>query len=117
MRIRINSGFSLGELITIMGIMTVLAVIAVPNMVAWRQNAQLRRAAQDVYSNVQKAKLEAARRNATITVTFRANDYVVYLDNDNDWAYDVGEEITGPIPWSDYPGVSLDTTQGGGDGL
>ncbi len=117
MRIRNNSGFSLGELITVMGILTVVLAIAIPGFIGWRNNAQLRRAAQDVYSNLQKAKVEAARRNTAITVTFSANDYVIYVDADSDWAYDVGEEIKGPIPWSEYPGVRIDTAEGGGDGL
>ena len=52
---RKDAGFSLGELITIMGILTVLAAIALPNFIGWRSKAQLGRAAQDVYSQFQKA--------------------------------------------------------------
>jgi type IV fimbrial biogenesis protein FimT len=113
---RKDSGFSLMELMTVIGILDILAAIAIPGFMTWRHNAQLRRAALDVYSNLQKAKVEAARRNTTITVTFSANDYVVYVD-DGDWNYEAGEEITGPIPWSNYAGVSVDTAEGGGDGL
>jgi type IV fimbrial biogenesis protein FimT len=113
---RKDSGFSLTELMTVIAILAILSAIAIPGLIAWRNNAQLGRAARDVYSNFQKAKIEAARRNTVVTMTFRANDYVVYLD-DGDWNYEAGEEIAGPIPWSSYPGVSLDTAEGGGDGL
>jgi type IV fimbrial biogenesis protein FimT len=113
---RKNSGFSLMELMVAIGLISILAAIAIPNFIAWRSNAQLGRAARDVYSNFQKAKVEAARRNTVVTMTFSANDFVVYLD-DGDWNYEAGEEIAGPFPWSDYPGVSLDTAEGGGDGL
>lgn len=114
---RKDSGFSLLELMTVIGILTILGAIAVPGLVSWRQNAQLRRATLDVYSNLQKAKIEAARRNTPVTITFGSNDYVVYVDANNDWTYQAGEEIAGPVPWSRYTGVGIDTAEGGGDGL
>ena len=114
---RKDSGFSLMELMTVIGILAILAAIAIPSLIGWRSKAQLGRAARDVYSNFQKAKVEAARRNTAITITFSANDYVVYVDANSDWTYQNGEEITPPIPWSNYAGVSIDTSEGGGDGL
>lgn len=105
------------ELMTVIGILAILAGTAIPGLIAWRNNAQLQRAALDVYSNLQKAKVEAARRNTAITVTFSPNDYVVYVDANSDWTYQPGEEIARPIQWSIYAGVSIDTAEGGGDGL
>jgi type IV fimbrial biogenesis protein FimT len=115
---RKDSGFSLMELMVTIGVVAILATIAIPNFVEWRSNSQLGRAARDVYSNFQKAKFEAARRNTVVTMTFRAveNDYLVWVD-EGAAGYQPGEEIVGPIPWSSYPGVSLDTSEGGGDGL
>ncbi len=114
---RNNKGFSLIEIMTVIGILAILAGVATPSLISWRHNAQLRRAAQDVYSNLQKAKVEAARRNTAITITFSSNDYVVYIDANSDWTYQNGEEIARPIAWSKYAGVSIDSSEGGGDGL
>ena len=113
---RNNKGFSLGEVITIMGIITTLAAIAVPSYMSWRANTQMKRATQEIYSIFQKAKIEAARRNAAITITFNANGGTVYFDSDGDFVPDVGEEVLNTMNLSEYPTVTLDTSQGGGQG-
>ena len=121
MQIRKEAGFSLGELITIMGILMVLAAIAIPSYLDWRSKAQLSRAARDVYSGLQKVKVEAVRRNQICGITFRdaENDYVVYVENGvPPYQYDNGvDDLIKTVDWSDYPGVRLDTSRGGGDGL
>jgi type IV fimbrial biogenesis protein FimT len=108
MRIRNNSGFSLGELITVMGILTVMATIAVPNLIGWRSTAQLGRAAQDMYSTFQKAKIEAARRNVTVAITRAGNIFTAYVDSNGDFS-PTGEEVINTLDLSQYPGVSLDS--------
>ena len=120
MRIRNNAGFSLGELITIMGILLVLGAIAIPSFIQWRSKAQVSRAARDVYSSLQKAKVEAVRRNELCGVHFRAaeNDIVIYVEPDlPPYGYDGDDPVIKIVEFSDYPGVRLDTSRGGGDGL
>ncbi len=112
-----GAGFTLMELMTVIAIMAILASIAVPGYISWRNNAQLRRAALDVYSNFQKAKIEAARRNATCAITFTGNGFTTYVDSDGDVNLDGGEFVINTTNWSQYPGVRLDSTEGGGDGL
>ena len=120
MRVRNDAGFSLGELITVMGILLVLGAIAIPSFIDWRSKAQLSRAARDVYSSLQKVKVEAVRRNQICGITFRdaENDFVIYVESDlPPYGYDGDEVVIKTVEWSDYPGVSLDTSRGGGDGL
>ena len=109
MRIRNNAGFSLGELITIMGILLVLAAVAIPNFIEWRSKAQVSRAARDVYSSLQKAKVEAVRRNQLCGIDFRdaENDIVIYVETGlPPYGFGGGDIEIKTVEWSDYPGVT-----------
>ena len=116
---RNQSGYSLIELLTVIGILAILAAFALPDLIGWRNKAQLGRAARDVYSSFQKAKLEAIRRTASCAVTFDATSYKVFVDSNQNLVLDAGEQILLSAIWSGYPGVSLDASQAGceGDGL
>ena len=116
---RNNKGFSFMELMTVIAVLSILAAIAIPNFISWRNNAQLGKAARDVYSSFQKAKAESIRRNANCGIKFRANDYVIFMDSNLNFDFDAGtDEVIQTINWSEYPGVKLDPSEGGdGDGL
>ena len=116
---RNTKGFSLMELMTVIAVLAILSAIAIPGFIGWRNNAQLGRAARDVYSSFQKAKLESVRRNENCGIEFRAvqNDYFIYMDSNANFVFDAGEDVIQTVNWSQYPGVRLDLTQGGGDGL
>ena len=105
-------------MLTALGIIAIVASIAVPSIISWRNNSQLRRATQDLYSNFQNAKVQAVRNNTICAIVFNggAGSYTIFMDNDQDFTLDPGEDIR-TVSWSEYPGVSLDTSQGGGDGL
>ena len=115
---RSKTGFTLMELLTVIAIIAILAAIALPGFVGWRNKAQLSRAARDVYSSFQKAKMESVRRNGNCGIEFRANDYVIYMDSDLSFDFNaVNDQVIQTVNWSQYPGVKLDQSKGGGDGL
>lgn len=116
---RNNQGFSIMELMTVIAIFSILAAIAIPGFIGWRNNAQLGRAARDVYSSFQKAKMESVRRNENCGIKFLANNYVIYMDSNLNFDFDAGiDQVIQTINWSEYPGVRLDLDEGGdGDGL
>ena len=65
-----ESGFSLIELLVIIVIIAILAAIAIPGFSAWLPNYRLRQAARDVYSNLQRAKVNAIKSNSEWRVYF-----------------------------------------------
>ena len=65
-----ETGFSLIELLVIIVIIAILAAIAIPGFSAWLPNYRLRQAARDVYSNLQRAKVNAIKSNSEWRVYF-----------------------------------------------
>ncbi len=65
-----ESGFSLIELLVIIVIVAILAAIAIPGFSAWLPNYRLRQASRDVYSNLQRAKVNAIKSNSEWRVYF-----------------------------------------------
>jgi type IV fimbrial biogenesis protein FimT len=65
-----ESGFSLIELLVIMVIFAILAAIAIPAFSSWLPNYRLRQAARDVYSNLQRAKVNAIKSNSEWRIYF-----------------------------------------------
>jgi type IV fimbrial biogenesis protein FimT len=107
---RNNFGFTLIEMMVVISIIAILSAVAVPNYIRHRANQQVTRAAREIYSALQSAKIAAIRDNITINVLFTpgqgsAGTYQVFEDIDGDGAFDVGERdiSDGQMP----PGVNM----------
>ena len=111
---RKNSGFSLIELLIAIAVIAIIVSVALPNFITWRNNAQLGRAARDLYGSLQKAKMEATKSNRYCAVSFngvtvggKTFDYVAYIDDSPfNLQYDAGEQVLSAKSWAEYPGVS-----------
>lgn len=85
---RDKSGFTLVELLVVIGLITVIAAIAVPNIISWLPDYRLRAAANDLFSNFQFAKIGAVKNNNDWAVVFNtgSNSYSIrsdYLGSDD----------------------------------
>lgn len=64
--IRKQRGVNLTELLIAIAIIAILLAVAAPNLAIWLQNSQIRNAAESIQSGLQRAKVEAARRNVGV---------------------------------------------------
>jgi prepilin-type N-terminal cleavage/methylation domain-containing protein len=65
-----ESGFTLMEMMAVVGIIGILVAVAIPSFSVWLPNYKLKGAIQDLYSNMQNAKMEAIKANGQYTITF-----------------------------------------------
>lgn len=109
---RKQSGFTMIELLITFVVLGALAGIAIPAFSSWIPNYRLRAAAMDIYSNLQKAKMEAIRRNAVVIVRFNqaGGTYEVFVDDSEDATRNAGEQLLSQVTLPDgisYQAVSF----------
>lgn len=64
------AGFTLVEVIVVIAIFGILAAIGFPTLMKWVPNYRLKAAAQEMYGNLQKAKMDAIKTNSKVTIKF-----------------------------------------------
>ncbi len=107
---RNESGITFIELMVVLGILAIMASIAVPSFIGWLPNYRMRSAADELLSTMWMAQKRAVSENANVAVTFDfANEaYLVFIDDGaspDDGIRQADEKIikSGQMP----PGIDL----------
>jgi prepilin-type N-terminal cleavage/methylation domain-containing protein len=93
-----QNGFTIYELLTVIGIIAILTIIAIPGMISWRSEVKLRGASNNLKADLQMAKFRALREMTIVAVVFNANGYNIFIDNGvggnaGNWNLDVNETV------------------------
>jgi len=65
---RAQQGFSLVEVVVVIAVLGTLLLAVLPNMTSWMRSVTVRGAAESVQAGLQKARMEALRRNRVVTL-------------------------------------------------
>jgi len=65
-----EAGFSFAELMVVIALIGILSAIALPSLLGGMPEKRLKNTARNLYSDLQKARLQAVKENRNITVTF-----------------------------------------------
>lgn len=87
-----NRGFTLVEIMVTIGIIAILATIAVPNIVGWKTRQRFAAAVSEVHEAIKVARSAAIKDNATVVIQFQLpRGFRVFYDTDGDGNQDAGE--------------------------
>jgi prepilin-type N-terminal cleavage/methylation domain-containing protein len=111
------AGFTLMEIMVVICMIGILAAIAIPGFSTWLPDYRLKRAARDLYSNFQRAKMGAIRNNSEWRVYFddSADRYRLCSGPGADSTWDGGSDddvVEMMVSLSDYKGVDFGIPDG-----
>jgi len=88
-----NSGFTAYELAVTIAIMAVIAAMTLPPYLKWWRSSRLRSGVSNLTVDLEMAKTRAIRENASIVIEFSTGSYIIFVDNNNDWNPNNGEDV------------------------
>ena len=100
---RKDKGFTLVEMMVVIAIMAIVSAIAVPNIYSFAAGMKRRAACSDLYSTLQKTRMNAIRQQDTQwKVEFTSSTYKVVSSD--------GKSIV--TNFSEYPGINISIPAG-----
>lgn len=99
------SGFSLVEMMIVIGVAGILMAIALPNFSQWIASERVRGSANDLYAGLMMARSEAMKRNVQVDVS-RASGSLT------DWSAGWSVKLTGGTVFQTQDGSSTVTITG-----
>lgn len=87
-----QKGFTFAEILVVISIISVIAIVATPSMMEWKEKNILKRETSRLVSWLHRAKIEAIKTNSFVVVAIQGNSYTVFVDNHmDDWVRQPGE--------------------------
>ncbi|MEI4550307.1 GspH/FimT family pseudopilin [Pseudoalteromonas spongiae] len=116
-------GFTLIEVMTVVGIVGILSVVATPSFIQYIKQDRLVSTANELMSTFKMARSEAIKREKIVTLTTQGSKWLASIDNqtfvvfDNDQTGVVVSGVTTQsiTPLGEFPVTSIDISDRDGD--
>lgn len=118
-----QSGFTLIEVVTVVGIVGILSAVATPSFIQYIKQDRLVSTANELMSTFKMARSEAIKREKIVTLTAQGSKWLASIDNqtfvvfDNDQTGVVVSGVTTQsiTPLGEFPVTSIDISDRDGD--
>lgn len=101
-----HTGFTLPEVLIVIVIISVLAAVGFSAILQWLPNMRLKTATRELYTNMQKTKIQAIKQNRDRAIVFSTtnNSYSICADSggDDKWSTLADNTIIETVNLADY---------------